>query len=501
MNNVRGIFGVAALAALATATITVVACGPTKGDCGPTTCSNGCCSEDGVCHSGLTNDQCGFAGGQCTPCTLTQLCQAGVCIEFGNQNHNDGGTNTALQNCLKTCTGCCSDNGECLAGTDVGACGVGEKCRACPQGNLCQSGTCVDPGCSTCTTNGVCDPAGGPSNNTACGKSGAPCQVCSGSSSTCQDGICTGSCTTGCVDTFGQCKTGNTAGACGTNGNACVTCPSGNICVDGACHPAPQDGGSCKSVGVACLVPAECCSGNCDGTGHCAESDAGSCKAIESACVDNSECCSKNCVSGFCAPEKADAGCTKKSDGASCIIADECCSNVCTNGFCGVPSCNSSNCPSGCCLNGVCQSGLSNSACGDFGLACQACGSGMTCQPDGIGGGGFCQTVPIDAGSSTCQDLGFTCTSNADCCSALCSGGLCVPNPSGTPLAGVGSTACGGSSGCTNVCEASGSTPPTPACDPCVGAICALDDFCCNTTWDSQCAQEAIATCSGRCAP
>jgi hypothetical protein len=81
------------------------------------------------------------------------------------------------------------------------------------------------------------------------------------------------------------------------------------------------------------------------------------------------------------------------------------------------PSCTGDSCPTGCCSEGTCLSGNSASACGSFGLVCQTCVDGFTCDP----------------AARTCVDEQSTC--GPANCSGCCDGNLCVP--------GTLDTACG----------------------------------------------------------
>ncbi|HUQ02725.1 MAG TPA: hypothetical protein VM261_09535 [Kofleriaceae bacterium] len=55
-----------------------------------------------------------------------------------------------------------------------------------------------------------------------------------------------------------------------------------------------------------------------------------------------------------------------------------------------------------------------------------------------------------------------------------------------------------GGGGCTHdVCEPG--EPLDPACDPCVEAVCQVDDFCCTQAWDEQCAFGAEQVCGAPC--
>ena len=35
----------------------------------------------------------------------------------------------------------------------------------------------------------------------------------------------------------------------------------------------------------------------------------------------------------------------------------------------------------------------------------------------------------------------------------------------------------------------------TPGCSECAGAVCDLDDYCCDVEWDSTCVDQAVSMC------
>ena len=61
----------------------------------------------------------------------------------------------------------------------------------------------------------------------------------------------------GCVDSAGQCQSGDDDEACGASGAACAVCDDGNTCTDGACVETPTCG-------------PQTCDGCCDEAGECA---------------------------------------------------------------------------------------------------------------------------------------------------------------------------------------------------------------------------------------
>jgi hypothetical protein len=129
---------------------------------------------------------------------------------------------------------------------------------------------------------------------------------------------------------------------------------------------------------------------------------------------------------------------------------------------------------------------------GGFGGA----GSGtltISCAGDGNpacpGDGDCC----VDNGTPGCDD--------AACCEAVCAAdpfccdvawdGICADGAA--DLCGCDSGVCGPGSG--DCCSDNG----TPGCDDvtCCEAVCAVDPFCCETSWDGICADEAADMCSG----
>jgi hypothetical protein len=98
----------------------------------------------------------------------------------------------------------------------------------------------------------------------------------------------------------------------------------------------------------------------------------------------------------------------------------------------------------------------------------------------------------------TPQGEGTECGGLAGCCLPEGAGcvnmdPLCCDEAGGTPQDGLCAT--GGTSDC---CTASGGL----GCDneDCEATVCAVDPFCCDTSWDSICAEEAVDLCGGLCA-
>ena len=51
--------------------------------------------------------------------------------------------------------------------------------------------------------------------------------------------------------------------------------------------------------------------------------------------------------------------------------------------------------------------------------------------------------------------------------------------------------------GCHDLCAAGDAMDP--GCDPCAATLCAEDDYCCSTAWDSLCVSEVDQYCDNAC--
>lgn len=181
----------------------------------------------------------------------------------------------------------------------------------------------------------------------------------------------------GCLDEFGDCRSGQSASACGSGGEECVACGAGEECAEGACMRPPAcsratcdgccDGDecvagsslrACGTGGVECATCSEgasCTAGRC--VAPCAESCDGCC-APDGTCVAAASTSAMLCGSGG-------SMCTACGGGQSCV-----------DGVCVAASC-AMTC-AGCCMGGTCVDPPSDAACGIDGAACQDCGAG-TC--------------------------------------------------------------------------------------------------------------------------
>ncbi len=454
---------------------------PCSRDPGAQCCATGVCGEDNRCPE--PNQLCRSAGEACAlggDC-CTNICEGGKCASNACRDVGQSCTG-AEQCCTKTCTnGTCGDiPGSTSACKVLGqACGGDADCCS----TNCQAGVCVRA--YSCKAYGdVCQ-----TNTECCGN------ACSASAG----GV-------------GRCEfvTGGGGGGCRQDGNPCSdgsTCCS-RTCVDlgyGAtvCQPV----GGCKLTGNFCTSNDSCCGGgvNPNGSVMCS---GGRC--------DNGQAC--NGVGNICgAGRLPDGGVTDINASQNCCDGKK---EVCKVDSSGVPRCfggGSNQCPTGytgeapCCINDGATCQFSDQCCG--GALCLPAGNGTltcqrpTCAPVGApcepGAGstccagteclatgeiGFaCQTRPpptsTDGGTGTpdagpvCRANEASCTSPSQCCSGICTGGVCKAPALCQPQGG----ACTSGTDCCQglLCDVpSGST--TGTCQP--GATCSASGQACSTT-------------------
>jgi len=180
------------------------------------------------------------------------------------------------------------------------------------------------------------------------------------------------------------------------------------------------------------------------------------------------------------------------------------------NGNCGSALCNAGagwdgptglGTPNGAVLNGgggTCTPNCTGKTCGDDGCGgtCGTCGSGQTCSPGGTcTGGGSCTHALCSTGTKL--------TTSCDPCAAqICAvDSFCCNNTWDSQCVGevasVCHQTCGGGT-CAHAICATG-TKLTASCDSCAAKICAADSFCCNNKWDSQCVGEVSSVCGQSC--
>jgi len=207
--------------------------------CDVFTCPDGCCGDDGYCHTDDNPQYCGYLGLECDTCTGdTPNCILGIC----------SGCDPIL-----CATGCCDPDNVCHTENTADYCGIaGTDCFSCSGDTPnCYNGWCVGcsddfpcaGGCCDLRTS-LCHPG---DSNELCGAVGALCDNCEIDDLFCLNGQClacdAGTCGSGCCDSNGACRPGTENNFCGTGGGACVNCAqSGQFCIDFACgYPADDD--------------------------------------------------------------------------------------------------------------------------------------------------------------------------------------------------------------------------------------------------------------------
>ena len=361
--------------------------------CHPSLTIAECTTDAGLACVDLTkdDDNCGGCG---TMCAQNQHCAApagagGACV------CNDGGPDTAVENCDGTCVETTQDPFNC------GGCG-----------NICVSGSCIlgDAGAGVCNC---------PLPYTQCGPD--------------------------CVDTYSDI---NHCGSCDNDCNIigagiteltcnlghCYCGPTGQgiICPDGTCSTLGNDPNNCGQCGNVCLAPAsDCVNGNCacpDSQSLCGQLDAG----VPQFCIDTTQD-TNNC--GSCGNVCAETYATGLSGCRfGLCICDPSQAHLCANSNAGgLPSCtclaNSQNCSTLSFKNDVYP--LLAQQSGSFGCSASGCHSGT----NPAGGLGFLdQNYYMDAGMAYAELLSVPSSSGGDGGSSIpfCDAGVPMDSPATT---------------------------------------------------------------------
>ena len=340
--------------------------------------------DDTACDDGniCTDDACDFIDGcqhvnnnaDCDDndtCTPTDICQDGACVGTGALDCDDA--NVCTDDTCDPVDGCQHTNNTAI-------CDDGNPCTIT---DICQDGACVDAGALDCDdsnicTDDTCDPAAGcmNTNNTAICDDENTCTI----SDICQNGACVGSgaldcddsnvCTDEVCDPVEGCMHTDNNADCDDGdpctlidlcqGGACVgtqpdDCDDGNTCTDDGCSPfigcANTNNTDACDDGDACTLIDVCQGGLCVGAGAMDCDDGNPCTddACDptSGCVytPNSDPCddSNICTDDTCNPA---IGCVYTNNTASCDDNDACTDNdTCSSGTCSgqAITCNDSN--------------------------------------------------------------------------------------------------------------------------------------------------------------
>ncbi len=263
-------------------------------------------------------------------------------------------------------------------------------------------------------------------------------------------------------------------------GVAAAQCGSGGSCYE-THGPGCNDADCCNAV---CALDPFCCNNSWDSIcvseanqncAVCGGSGAGSCFETGSPFCNDADCCNAVCAADpFCCATSWDSLCV---DGAYDLCAT--CGGA-GAGSCFTPGatyCNDADCCNAvCAADSFCCSVSWDSICVDEAFAiCATCGG---------------------AGAGSCFTPGATYCNDADCCNAVCAADpFCCSNSWDSLCVSEAGTLCA-------TCGGSGSgscfTPGAAYCNDsyCCNTVCASDPFCCSTSWDSICVGEAYAMCT-----
>jgi hypothetical protein len=221
---------------------------------------------------------------------------------------------------------------------------------------------------------------------------------------------------------------------------------------------------------------------------------------VQTVCNNNPNCCdvqwTASCVSA--AIQDCGASCC----GNNVCVGENCdsCAADCGACFCGNDECNNGEscgtCPEDCydcptCAHSACTVAgtLNTTECPD------ACAQEVCAMTPGCCGGPFwsvaCQNLAqmLCTGGDPC--VTFVCAQMPECCTMTWSQ-ACVD---------LAKTQCSTQCNCAHsICNVGpGNTPLASDCDPCVTAVCNVDNYCCTTDWDGICVDEVKHICFIHC--
>jgi hypothetical protein len=223
----------------------------------------------------------------------------------------------------------------------------------------------------------------------------------------------------------------------------------------------------------------------CPGTGDCCGEHA------STGCADMA-CCSTVCAAdAFCCTVTWDAQCAASAFVSCADLCNppppscpfdggDCCAANGTNG-CDDVAC----CETVCAADPFCCDGGWDGECVE---AAAALCSTVDCIGDACGGPGACNVAHGGIGCSDATCCATVCAADFFCCQVSWDE-VCVDEA--VALCGIALPVCPGGGG--DCFGANGS----PGCDDvaCCESVCAVDAFCCDTTWDTLCVSAAVELC------
>jgi hypothetical protein len=420
---------------------------------------------------------------------------------------------------------------------------------------LCADAAATDPNCK-CDV-GVCPPSendccvASPDGTPGCNNDACCEIVCAADPFCCDtawDSICAGeaqgipecNCVVdACPPSKNDCCVASPDGTPGCNNDACceIVCAADPFCCDtawdGLCADAAAAIPECNCGAGVCDKgnPNDCCVASPGGTPGC--NNVACCEIV---CAADPFCCDTawdglcagaaaaipecNCAVGGC-PKSANDCCVASPDGTPGCNNDACCEIVCAadpfccdtswDGLCAgaaaaIPECN---CGAGACDKGNpqdCLVGGDLPGCNDVACCKTVCAVDPFCCEtawDSICAGEAADLCGADLGNC-CEPHGGLGCDNDDCEAAVCAvDPFCCETAWDLICAGEAADLCGcvpPVEGCDKGnpqdCSVGG---PLGGCNDvaCCQTVCAVDPFCCDTSWDGICVGEAAKLCGG----
>lgn len=412
--------------------------------------------------------------------------------------------------CVAFANAWCSTNGACIPG--AGSCTVPHPTPGCDSPASCCTFVCqIQPQCCTVAWDMECvglafavclncgDPAAG-SCYTASGSPGCSDPVCC--TSVCDadpfccvigwDGACVGLAFALCGDPLASCSgttTPNRNCFMASRGRGCrpTTCCTKVCEIDPFCCTSEWDAICAQEAFLFCPL-----AGNTNGIGNCFVPKCCGGPGCYSG-ANCRACGDRGCASAVCAYRASccttlwDAECAALAN-AVCINKEPCptdasCNTINRGPGCDDPSC----CNAVCALDPHCCTVRWDNPCVQTARTICAPESGWSCP---------CSGGCFEAKSSPgCND--------SSCCAAVCRvSPACCTLMWDTDCVRIARDLCCGMGLCGDPCNKSClEVHPQPYCNDswCCEAVCAVDPFCCASTWDTLCVQIAFQRCAGVC--
>ncbi len=279
-----------------------------------------------------------------------------------------------------------------------------------------------------------------------------------------------GPCAAGCGDaSAGSCCEANGSPFCDDADCCTLICADDPFCCNSLWDSI------CASAAIEACAPCFECGSS--GAGSC-------CEANGTPYCDDADCCALVCdLDPFCCNTEWDSICASQAQ-ESC---EEClaCGNNFAGSCCeanGTPFCDDADCCAAVCAEDpfCCETewdSICASQAQEICEGCPACGN--------------------DFAGSCCEANGTPFCDDADCCAAVCAADpfCCETEWDGLCVSGANNlcSLCGPPACAHSLCETG--VALDAACDPCVAAICAVDPFCCNNSWDGVCINQVASVC------